>query len=41
MLRLRIDQCWIPKRVGLRVSEGRDSSQGDIWMLFNTRSASV
>ena len=21
MLRLRIDQCWKPKRVGLRVSE--------------------
>ena len=41
MLRLRIDQCWIPKRVGLRVSKGRDSSQGDIWMLLTIRSDSV
>ncbi len=41
MLRPRIDQCWKPKRVGLRVSEERDSSQGDIWMLLTIRSDSV
>ena len=29
MWRLRIDQCWKPKRVGLPVSEERDSSQGE------------
>ena len=38
MWRPRIDQCWKPKRVGLRVSDKRDSSQGYVWMLFNIRS---
>ena len=38
MWRLRIDQCWKPRQVGLRVSEQRDSSQGYVWMLFNIRS---
>ena len=41
MLRLRIGQCWKPKRVGLRVSEERDSSQGDVWRLLTIRSDSV
>ena len=38
MLRLRVDQCWKPKRVSLLVSETRHSSQGYIWMLVNIRS---
>ena len=41
MLRPGIDQCWKPKRVGLRASEERDSSQGDVWMLLTIRSDSV
>ena len=41
MWRLRIDQCWKPKRVGLRVSEERDPSQGDVWMLLTISSDSV
>ncbi len=41
MLRPRIDQCWKPKRGGLLVSEKRDSSQGDVWMLLTIRSDSV
>ena len=38
MLRLRLDQCWKPKRGGLLVIEKRHSSQGYIWMLFEIRS---
>ena len=38
MLGPRIDQCWKPKRVGLRVSEERDSSQGYVWMLLTIKS---
>ena len=41
MWRLRIDQCWKPKRVGLPVSKERDSSQVDVWMLITIRSDSV
>ena len=41
MWRPRIDQCWKPKRVGLRVSEERDSSQGYVWMLLTIKSDSV
>jgi len=41
MWRLRIDQCWERKRVGLRVSEERDSSLGDVWMLLTIRPDSV
>ena len=41
MLRPRLDQCWKPKRVGIRVSEVGDASEGYIWMLLNIRSASV
>ena len=41
MLRLRTNECWKPKRGGLLLIEKRHSSQGYIWMLFNTRSASV
>jgi hypothetical protein len=41
MWRLRIDQCWKPKRVGLRVSKERDSSQVDVWLLLTIWSDSV